>query len=142
VQAALGLGQLTRLEAFQRRRHEIARIYDEGLRDLPGVRPLAEPPGTTRHGRALYVVRVDPRASALDRDSLAAALAERGIGTGVHFRPIHEQTFYREHPGLWRAADLQATGWNGVRVLSLPFFPALRDADARRVVAELRALVA
>jgi UDP-4-amino-4-deoxy-L-arabinose-oxoglutarate aminotransferase len=141
VSAVLGLGQLLRLDGFIRRREELAAIYGERLAEIDTILPLAVPEGTTRHARALYVVRLDTDRCRIDRDGLMARLREREIGTGLHFRPAHRHAYYRARPDSWRG-ELPNTDWNADRVLSLPLFPDMTDDDVHRVVDELRKAVA
>ena len=61
-----------------------------------------------------------------------AALKQRGIGTGLHFRAIHQQRYYREQK--LPHADLTNTEWNSDRICSLPLFPAMLDSDIERVI--------
>ncbi len=131
LQCALGLAQLPRLPAWLRRREEIAQRYHRAFAGSAAVRPLADLPERT-HGRHLYVVRV-----AGDRKRVFAGLRERGVGVQVHYIPVHLHPFYRERfgtgPGLCPKAEAAYE-----RILSLPIFPALSDADVDRVVAVVR----
>lgn len=140
VLAALGLSQLPRMEAQRLRREAIARRYDAALAGLPGVTPLAVRPGFTS-ARHLYVVRIDATAAGIERDALAAELGAQGIGTSIHFLPIHEMTVLKTLYGT-RAADCPVASRAGKEVLSLPIYPGLSDGDIDRIAAAIRALVA
>jgi UDP-4-amino-4-deoxy-L-arabinose-oxoglutarate aminotransferase len=61
------------------------------------------------------------------------ALKEKGIGTGIHFRAVHQHRWYREHPEFVRG-PLVNTDWNSERLLSLPLFPGMELSDVERVV--------
>jgi dTDP-4-amino-4,6-dideoxygalactose transaminase len=135
VSAAVGLHQLTRLDGAIRRRAELADRYDALLADLPLDLP-PRPDDRGGHAHHVYMVRVRDDAP-LERDALAAELREEGIGTSVHFRAIHLHSYYAERlpagdPGLPVADDLSA------RLLTLPLFPAMRDADVDDVAAAVR----
>jgi dTDP-4-amino-4,6-dideoxygalactose transaminase len=84
-------------------------------------------------------VRVLPEAP-VTRDALMAALNERGIGVGVHFRAVHLHPYYREElgfaPGLCPVAE-QA----GEQLVSLPLFPDMHDADIDRVTVAVREIL-
>ncbi len=138
--AALGRSQLPRMEAQRERREAIARRYDAALAGVPGVRPLPVRPGFVS-ARHLYVVRVDATAAGLDRDALAADLGAQGIGTSVHFTPLHEMTVLRTLYGT-RPADCPVASKAGREVLSLPIYPGLSDAECDHVAATLRSIVA
>ena len=134
LQAALGLHQLARVEEnLQVREAQWAR-YAEAVRDLPLDLP-ATPPAGVRHARHLYTVRVRPEAP-LTRDALMSALHERGIGTGVHYVPVHEHPYYREllqNPeGMYPVASAI-----GRETCSLPLGPGLRDEEQASVIAAL-----
>ncbi|MBM4016369.1 MAG: DegT/DnrJ/EryC1/StrS family aminotransferase [Planctomycetes bacterium] len=140
VLATLGVAQLPRMAAHRARRAALAARYDAALADVPGIRPLPTRPGFAS-AHHLYVVRVDPAAAGLDRDQLAAQLGARGIGTSVHFTPLHEMTALKSLLGT-RSADCPVAARAGREVLSLPLHPALTDADCDRVSRELRLIVA
>jgi dTDP-4-amino-4,6-dideoxygalactose transaminase len=139
LQAALGRGQLASLDGWQQRRIEIARRYDEQLGGLRTLRlPHRPAPGVGQHAWHLYPVQVQPW-SPLQRDELIAALTERGIGTSVHFIPVHHLTYSRPvvevPPGGLPGADAVFE-----RLVSLPMHPRLTDEQVDRVcdvIAEL-----
>ncbi len=130
--AALGLGQLRRLDTFNRRRAALAARYREALAVIDGITPLAAPPWPITHSWHLFIVRVEAETFGVSRDAFMAALKQRGIGSGLHFRAIHQQRYYREQK--LRHADLTNTEWNSDRICSLPLFPAMLDSDIERVI--------
>jgi UDP-4-amino-4-deoxy-L-arabinose-oxoglutarate aminotransferase len=92
------------------------------------------------HSWHLFIVRLVDNAAGLDRDGLMAALKKQGIGTGLHFRAIHTQKYYRER---WPQAGLSLpdTEWNSQRILSLPLFPDMTLTDQDRVIDTLRSVL-
>lgn len=136
VQAALGLHQLPRLEAWIDARAAVWERYDELLAGLPLDTP---PPPTVqmRHARHLYQVLVRSEA-ALERDPLMAALHAARIGSGVHYRGVHLHPYYRDKYRIDPAALPVATDISA-RTLSLPLGPALTADDQADVAAALRA---
>lgn len=137
MQAVLGIGQLARLEAMNRKRAALCRRYRELLAGVDELRPLALPDYDFTHAHHLMVVRLDIDRTGRSRDQFMAALKERNIGTGLHFRCVHLQKYYREtygcHPGM-----LPATEWNSDRILSLPMFPDMTEEDITDVVAAIK----
>ena len=134
VQAAIGRAQLRHLDEWQRRRDVRADQYTAALRAVPGIEPLeATTPG--RHARHLYVVRVLEEYGT-DRDELIERLAERGIGTSVHFIPLHHMPYFRREalmpPGGLPGADALFP-----QLLSLPLHPGLTERAVDRVCGEL-----
>jgi dTDP-4-amino-4,6-dideoxygalactose transaminase len=138
LQAAIGLQQLTKIELHGRRRESLWRQYDDGLEGLPIERPAPVTPGDI-HARHLYTIMVGPE-SRWTRDALAAALANEGISTGVHFRALHLHPYYAERfaltRGMFPVAELVSD-----RVLSLPLAGGMTDGECARVVDALRRLL-
>ncbi|WP_044561713.1 UDP-4-amino-4,6-dideoxy-N-acetyl-beta-L-altrosamine transaminase [Azospirillum sp. B4] len=136
IQAALGLSQLGKLDRFAHRRAEMVARYDERLAPLaPAIRPAGRSGG--RPAWHLYVVLIDFAALGMDRAAAMACLREQGVGSQVHYIPVHRQPYYRARYG---DLDLPgAEGWYGA-CLSLPLFPAMSDGDVDRVVAALERL--
>ena len=88
------------------------------------------------HGWHLYVVLIDFAALDVTRAELMTTLRASGIGTQVHYIPVHRQPYYRERYGL---LELPGADAYYERCLSLPFYPAMADDDVYRVVNALRA---
>jgi len=135
--AVLGLGQLDRLEAMNARRGRLAAEYRERLAAVEGILPLASPGYDHHHAWHLFIVRVDPDRTGLDRDAFMAGLKARNIGTGLHFRAVHRHRYYEEALGLDRGA-LPHTEWNSDRICSLPLFPDMTSDDLEDVVNAIR----
>jgi dTDP-4-amino-4,6-dideoxygalactose transaminase len=138
VQAAIGRAQLHRFEGWQARRVELARRYEANLAGIPGIRPAARP-ASGRHAWHLYVAQLEP-GYGLGRDVLVEGLAARGVDCSVHFIPLHHQPYFRrllgDQIGHFPAADAAFE-----RIVSLPFYPSLRDHQVDRVceaIADLR----
>ena len=136
--AALGLGQLRRLDGFNLRRAALAAKYRQALAVIDGITPLAEPAWDMSHSWHLFIVRIEAEAFGLDRDGFMEALKARGIGTGLHFRAVHLQKYYRERN--YRNASLTQTEWNSARICSLPLFPTMLDSDVERVIEAIKAI--
>lgn len=136
IAAALGLHQLKRVRAFQARRAEQAALYQELLADLPltlAPRPTA---GDT-HAWHIYAVRLTDEAR-LGRDALIEALFTAGIGCSVHYIPLHQHPYWRERYGL-KAEDFPHSQHAFERMLSLPLYTRMTDADVHRVADAVRA---
>ncbi|MEZ6187831.1 MAG: aminotransferase class I/II-fold pyridoxal phosphate-dependent enzyme [Planctomycetota bacterium] len=141
LQAALGIQQLKRLEAFNARRTELAERYTRALADQPGLTPLAPVGYPAQHAWHLYVVRLDLEATTLDRDGFMQALQDEGVGTGLHFPPLHTQSFFRETYG-YAPGDLPHAEQAGEEILSLPLYPLLTDSDQDRVLETIARVLA
>ncbi len=124
IQAALGLSQLTRLDALIASRQALAARYDNLLANLP-LQPLRQQTDRTS-GYHLYVIQV------AERDSLFARLRAAGIGVNVHYIPIPAQPYYRslgQDPARYPGAQAYYR-----RAISLPLFPTLSLTDQDRVI--------
>jgi len=135
--AVLGLGQLSRLNQFIEKRTQLADRYQKLLADVDEVIPLTVPLWTTRHAWHLFIVRLDSKNPDMNRERFMAELKERNIGTGIHFKAVHTQKYYRETLNLPEGA-LPATEWNSQRICSLPLFPDMELADVDSVVAAIK----
>lgn len=134
IHCALGLSQLGKLDRFVARRRALVERYDELIGALgPSVRPVARAPDCAPAWH-LYPVLVDFQALGLERAALTAALRKKGIGSQVHYLPLHRQPYYAERYG---ALELPGAEAYYARTLSLPLFPAMADSDVERVVAAL-----
>jgi dTDP-4-amino-4,6-dideoxygalactose transaminase len=137
--AALGRVQLGRAEGMLRRRHEIALAYTAAFADLPQLEvPAAR--AHVRHAWHLYLLRLELRQLSVTRDEFIAELQAAGIGTSVHFIPIHHHRYYRDRYGFGSTA-FPVTDAEFERVLSLPIYPGMTDGDVDRVVTAVRAVV-
>lgn len=139
INAALGLVQLRRLPAMQAQRRRVVARYQEMLGDiealqLPSTRPEVE------HAWHLFVVRLHLDRLRIGRDAVISELNAAGIGTSVHFIPLHEFSYYRDHCGA-DAAQLPVAAREWQRMISLPLYPTLSDAAVARVADTLRAIL-
>jgi UDP-4-amino-4,6-dideoxy-N-acetyl-beta-L-altrosamine transaminase len=131
ILCALGTSQLKKLDRFAARRRELVSIYDKALAELsPHVTLLARTPDVVPAWH-LSVALIDFAALGVDRAAVMHRLTAQGIGTQVHYLPVHRQPYYRE---LDPALNLRGADEYYRRTLSLPLFPAMTDDDPARVV--------
>ncbi len=140
LQAALGLVQLARLEAFIEARTSLATWYAAALGDVPAVEMLEPVSYPARHAWHLLVVRLRLEGLGVDRDAVMDALLAANIGVGLHFKALHLHRFYREQLGLPPDALPHATRASD-RILSLPLFPEMTREDVRDVAIALDEVV-
>jgi UDP-4-amino-4-deoxy-L-arabinose-oxoglutarate aminotransferase len=133
IGAVLGLGQLARVDAFNRRRKELALTYRERLSGIDEILPLTDPTYPMAHSWHLFVVRLDVERAGISRNEFMERLKQRNIGTGIHFLAVHLQRYYRESMGT-RRGMLPNTEWNSDRICSLPLFPDMTPEDVEDVV--------
>ena len=145
IASAIGIQQLRKIDRFARRREQLAQRYDAGLAGLPLQLPArADAAGdgaaASTHAWHLYVVRLAPQAP-LGRDALIQALSERGIGTSVHFIPLHRHPYWRDSGSLVPTQFPVAEACFE-RMLTLPLYTRMTDADQDRVIRALHDLLA
>jgi len=137
VEAALGLAQLPKLDAFNRRRSELAALYDALFAALPAVEtPTVRPEVETNW--YIYVIRLNP--GCRPRNEVVERLKAKGIGTAVHYLPVHYHPYYRERYG-WKRGDFPVAEAEFERIISIPLFPGMTEADVARVVGAVRECV-
>ncbi|WNK01389.1 UDP-4-amino-4,6-dideoxy-N-acetyl-beta-L-altrosamine transaminase [Thalassospiraceae bacterium LMO-JJ14] len=131
LQCALGTSQLSKLPRFAARRRALMDLYDRLLAPHANmVRPVTRV-ADCRPVLHLYPVLIEFDRLGLSRDDLMRQLAEAGIGTQVHYLPVHRQPYYRRRYG---EIPLPGADAYHARVLSLPFYSDLEDSDVERVV--------
>jgi dTDP-4-amino-4,6-dideoxygalactose transaminase len=138
--ASIGLHQLARIDATWRRRAELWAYYTVALRDLPLVLPPPVPAGV-RHGHHLFTCLVDDTRTTRTRDEVVRGLHALRIGAGVHYRPVHLHTYYRQAYG-YREGDFPNAEYIGARTFSVPLSAAVTDEDAADVVRALEIVLA
>ena len=136
IAAALGLHQLKKAQAFQQRRAQIADAYDAAFAGLPLLTP-PRPPAGDQHAWHLYVLRLADGAG-VARDRFIERLFAAGIGCSVHYIPLHLQPYWRDRYRL-APAMFPHSQRAYERMLSLPIYPRMGDADVQRVADAVRA---
>jgi len=139
IQCALGLSQLRRLPEFIRRRKEIVERYNKAFQGLKNITVPFES-GEYNGNRHLYVLLFDFLAIEKSRVEVMSELKRRGIGSQVHYIPVHTQPYYKER---------FATGWGDFpcaeayyeKCLSIPLYPAMSDADVETVIQAIKEIV-
>ena len=145
IQAAMGLHQLKKLDAFNLRRAELFGRYLDGLKDLDGL--LLPWAGDDVHGHChhLFVLRIHPEKVGMGRDAFVRALKDENIGTGIHYRPTHVHSFYRsyyaQNPHALPPGGLPECEWSGERLMSLPLWPGLTEYDQDQVMGAIRHII-
>lgn len=138
IASAIGLGQLRKIDRFLARRQQLAASYNGALAGLPLRLPPDAPAGST-HAWHLYVVRLTDGAH-IGRDELIGELSARGIGTSVHFIPLHRQPYWRDTCSL-TPQQFPVAEASYHAMLTLPLYTKMTDADQARVIDAVRELV-
>lgn len=133
LQAALGLSQMNRLDAFVARRHALANRYDKLLVELPVTTPWQHPDSYS--GLHLYVIRLQIKANSKAHCQVFKALRKQGIGVNLHYIPVHTQPYY-ERLGF-KKGDFPQSEHYYEEAISLPMFQTLTEAQQDYVVCAL-----
>jgi perosamine synthetase len=139
VAAALGLAQLERAEAMHARRAAIAARYDRAFGDEPALELLRPSPDRS-NAHHLYVAKIEPQLLQIDRGEFIDALASRGVGTSVHFIPLHEHPYYRDTFG-YRPESFPVAHDAYLRSISLPIYSAMTDEQVEQVIEDVLAVI-
>jgi len=139
LQSALGLHQLARLEVMVQRRTELAARYHAGLCDLPEIE-LPTVRSGIRHAWHLYVIRLRLERLEINRAEFIERLKSEGIGTSVHFIPLHRHPYYRNRFGF-QPADFPVADAAYERLISLPLYTRMTERDVDDVVKAVHRVV-
>ncbi|UAL10439.1 UDP-4-amino-4,6-dideoxy-N-acetyl-beta-L-altrosamine transaminase [Caulobacter segnis] len=131
VLCALGLSQLNKLDRFVARRRDLTALYARRLPERAPKARLAASPAHSNPALHLLTVLIDFEGLGLTRRAVVEALKAKGVGTQVHYIPVHRQPYYVNRQGL---ADLPGADAWYARCLTLPLYPAMTDGDVERVV--------
>jgi len=139
LQAAIGIHQLQRVEAYWFRRQEIWLRYNDAFSDLPITLP-AQVEHDTRHAYHLYTILVDVQRCGISRDGFLDAMTALNVGLGVHYLSLAEHPYYQETFG-WQPEDHPQAMNIGRRTVSLPLSAKLSDEDVEDVINAVRSLL-
>ena len=138
LQAALGVSQMERLDAFVARRHELAQRYGQLLANLPVITPWQH--SDSYSGLHLYVIRLQLDKISKSHRQVFECLREQGIGINLHYIPVHTQPYYQ---AMGFATDDFPEAMAYYReAISLPMFQGLTDEQQDKVVEVLQHVVA
>ncbi len=139
VAAALGIPQLHKCDQFSAIRRRYAQLYTEGFRDIPEI-IVPTVMGDVEHAWHLYVIQLDLDRLRIGRNQLIELLKKEGIGTSVHFIPLHLHPFYRDNY-RYLPKDFPVASSVFERILSLPIYPKMDEPDLQRVIDVVATLI-
>ncbi|MGE5707883.1 MAG: DegT/DnrJ/EryC1/StrS family aminotransferase [Bacteroidota bacterium] len=136
LQAAIGIHQLARVEAYWTRREAIWQTYQRRLKHLPIALP-SDPAKNTRHAYHLYTIMVDEAKAGISRDAFLNRMTAHNIGVGVHYLSLPEHPYYQQTFG-WNPNDYPHARDVGRQTVSLPISAKLTDEDVEDVLEAVR----
>lgn len=138
--AAVGREQLLKSDGFYQQRRALAERYLSKLARFEELELPPVGPAGSQHAWHLFIIRIRPDHLGIDRDAFIEQLKDAGIGTSVHFIPLHRHPFYQERYGVGPEAFPQADNAY-LRAISIPIFPSLTDGDQDTVVESIERIV-
>jgi perosamine synthetase len=137
--AAIGIHQLKRCDRFWEIRRRYAALYHEGFRDVSEI--ITPPEGTNgQHSWHLYVLQLNLERLRINRNEFIELMKQHRIGTSVHFIPLHLHPYYRDTFG-YRPEHFPQASTVFERIISLPIYPKMTEADVTYVIDTIRAAV-
>jgi dTDP-4-amino-4,6-dideoxygalactose transaminase len=134
--AALGVQQLKKCDRFWEIRSRYAALYTHGFQDISAVQvPYVMP--DVQHAWHLYIIQLDLEQLRIGRNEFIGLLKAEHIGTSVHFIPLHLHPYYR-HTFNYRPEDFPAANAVFQRIISLPIYHKMTEADVQRVSEAVR----
>lgn len=140
IEAAIGLGQLSQLDAFNARRAAIVGRYREALSGLDGLILPSTPTYEHVHAWHIFTPMLDIDRVDFSRDEFLAVMKGQNIGTAYHYSAVHLFDFYRRTFGF-KPGDFPNAEKVSERIFSLPLFPAMEDQDVEDVVEAVRGIL-
>lgn len=135
LQAAIGLAQLAKCESMRAARTALAERYTQAFSSMDAYETPSVPSFGT-HAWHLYSLQVNPSALTVSRDRVIEELKQRGIGTSVHFIPLHLHPLYQAKLG-YRTGQFPEAEQRFERTISMPIFPSMTNEDSDRVIEAL-----
>lgn len=132
IQAALGTSQLKKLDRFAARRREIVKLYNQAFSEIDGLTPPFEAAGVYSVFH-LYVLKIDFAKFGISRQEVMEKLKKGGIGTQVHYIPVHTQPYYQKNFGC-KWGDYPKAEQYYREAMSMPLYPKMTDSNVRYVV--------
>jgi perosamine synthetase len=137
---ALGLAQLHKCDDFWEQRRRIARMYSEQLARIEELEIPSDGAAFGEHSWHLYILRIKSDSLSINRNEVIEELRKAGVGTSVHFIPLHLHPFYSHCYGYQRG-DFPNAEDAFSRCISLPIYPGLRDEQVVRIIGSVQQIV-
>jgi perosamine synthetase len=140
IAAAIGIHQLARAEEMRRKRERIAAAYLEAFSGVEEIElPVGD--GDRIHSWHLFPIRLRLTRLTIDRNEFIQELAQSGVGSSVHWRPLHLHPYYQES-FEWLPEDCPVATETWARLVSLPLFPGMREEEIEHVIHTVKSLCA
>ncbi|MCC8372657.1 MULTISPECIES: DegT/DnrJ/EryC1/StrS family aminotransferase [Photorhabdus] len=138
--ASIGIHQLQKIDAFQKKREEMAKLYDNELKDLPIILPTKPKEPNSQHAWHLYTIRLNDEVK-ISRDDFIIKMAEKNIGCSVHFIPLHKQPIWKNTYSL-DENNFPVAEENFKRIVSIPLYTKMTKEDQIYVINTIKEILA
>lgn len=136
--SVIGLAQMSKIEKMTKRRKQVWEYYDRELKNVPIETPKPWVKDYV-HARHLYSILVDERTCRVSRDKFMEEMHKKGIGTGIHFYPVHLHSYYRRFG--YKRSDYPNAEFIGDRTVSIPLTAKLSDNEVARIVKTIKNII-
>ncbi|NHB63672.1 DegT/DnrJ/EryC1/StrS family aminotransferase [Photorhabdus sp. RW14-46] len=138
--AAIGIHQLQKIDAFQKKREAMAKFYDDELKELPITLPTKPEEPNSQHAWHLYTIRLNDQVK-ISRDDFIIKMAEKNIGCSVHFIPLHKQPIWKNTYSL-NENNFPVAEENFKRIVSIPLYTKMTKEDQIYVIKTIKGILA
>ena len=133
MSAVFGKWQFSHLEQWYKKRVHIFNEYQKNFKNIDGILCPSQPNENEKHAHHLYIIRLKKKSWKINRDTLIKLLNEAGIGTSVHYMPIHMHSYYQKKYGF-KPDDFPQSKDYFENVITLPLYPLLKKKEVRYII--------
>lgn len=136
IQAAIGIHQLKRIEAYSQKREHIWNLYLDEFKNLP-ISMASPIEKNTRHAYHLFILRIDKKECGISRDTFLTEMTKKNIGVGVHYQAIPNHPFYQKTYG-WKPDEYPNAVKFGQETVSIPLSARLNESEIERIITSVK----
>ena len=133
ISAAFGIWQMNNINNWYEKRALIFEKYQDSFNNIPGLVCPFPTNNDEKHAYHLYVIRIVPSKWSIDRNKMIELLNEGGIGTAVHYKPIHIHSYYQKKYGFSPSDFPNANNFYN-NVFTLPLYPSLKKEQINYII--------
>tara|TARA_B100001250_G_scaffold411569_1_gene440551 strand:- start:1446 stop:2612 length:1167 start_codon:yes stop_codon:yes gene_type:complete len=139
IASKIGLIQLQNIKSWHNKREIIAKKYDKGFSAIKGIKLPPKQGKNSRHARHLYIIQINKKYWSIDRNQIIIELNKKGIGTSVHYLPIHMHSYYQKKYGF-KPNDYPQSKGLFEAAISLPIYPDLNNNEILHIIDSIKEL--
>tara|TARA_B100000579_G_C22816888_1_gene848411 strand:+ start:506 stop:1768 length:1263 start_codon:yes stop_codon:yes gene_type:complete len=133
IAASFGIFQFNYIKDWHSKREKIFNLYQESFKDIGGIILPQNVADIEKHSYHLYVIRLDDSRWRISRNQFINLLNKKGIGTSVHYRPVHMHSYYK-NKYLYRDSDFPNASKFFNNVITLPLYPLLKEEEVNYII--------